>query len=148
MRTRRSQPRDPNTRPDSRCCASTRNPTRGRLLRSRLERSRRCRHMGSFASWCRMAIRRQSVFRGMFLSFTSYHPSNVIPVQPRQRPTTYCTSPSTGQRRLQIPLQRQGRCYCLVRTQLLLPLRQRRVHYESRRRPQARVPNLLRRPRS
>jgi diadenosine tetraphosphatase ApaH/serine/threonine PP2A family protein phosphatase len=70
------------------------------------------------------------------------------PVQPRKRSSAHSTGSSTGQRRLQVPLQRQGRRHRVVRTQLLLPLRQRRVDYEPRRGPQTRVPDFLRRSRS
>jgi diadenosine tetraphosphatase ApaH/serine/threonine PP2A family protein phosphatase len=67
------------------------------------------------------------------------------PVQPCKRTPTHSTSSSTRQRRLQVSFQRQGCRHRMVRTQLLLPLRQCRVHYEPRRGPQARVSNLLRR---
>ena len=46
-----------------------------------------------------------------------------------------------------VPLQGQGRRHSLVRAQLLLPLRQRRLDYESWRRLEARVPDLQRRAR-
>lgn len=74
--------------------------------------------------------------------------SLTVAVQPRKRSPTHRTRPSISQRRLQIPFQRQRRRHRLVSTQLLLPLRKRRLHHEPRRRPQAGIPNLLRRARS
>lgn len=47
---------------------------------------------------------------------------------------THRPCPSACQRGLQVPLQGQRCCDCLVSTQLLLPLRQRRFHHEPRRR--------------
>jgi diadenosine tetraphosphatase ApaH/serine/threonine PP2A family protein phosphatase len=76
------------------------------------------------------------------------HVTNRSSVQPRKRSATHSTSTSTGQRRLQIPLQRQGRCHRVVSTELLLPLRKRRIHHEPGRRPQARIPDLFCRTRS
>jgi diadenosine tetraphosphatase ApaH/serine/threonine PP2A family protein phosphatase len=78
------------------------------------------------------------------LSLHFLHASNLVLVQPCQRPATHCSRSSAGQRRLQISFQGQGCCHRLVCTQLLLPLRKRCFHYESGRGPQARVSNFLR----
>jgi hypothetical protein len=66
------------------------------------------------------------------LDAAHHHLSNNHLVQSRQRSTAHCSRPSTRQRRLQVPLPKQRRRHRLVRAQLLLPLRKRRVHYESR----------------
>jgi hypothetical protein len=76
------------------------------------------------------------------------HVTNNISVQPRKRPATHSTSASTGQRRLQVPLQRQGCRDRMVSTELLLPLRKRRIHHEPGRGSQTGVPDLLRGTRS
>jgi diadenosine tetraphosphatase ApaH/serine/threonine PP2A family protein phosphatase len=76
------------------------------------------------------------------------HVSNLHIVQSRQWPTTHCTCPPTCQRRLQVPLPKQRRRHRLVRAQLLLPLRKRRVYHEPGRGSEAGIPNLLRCPRS
>jgi diadenosine tetraphosphatase ApaH/serine/threonine PP2A family protein phosphatase len=55
------------------------------------------------------------------------------PVQPRQQLTTHCPSPSTRQRRLQISLPVARSRHRLVSAELLLPLRQRRIHHDARR---------------
>ena len=63
----------------------------------------------------------------------------------------YKVSSNTSKKELMlisaVPLQGQGRRHSLVRAQLLLPLRQRRLDYESGRGLEARVPDLQRRAR-
>jgi diadenosine tetraphosphatase ApaH/serine/threonine PP2A family protein phosphatase len=53
-------------------------------------------------------------------------------VQPREQPTTHCPSPSACERRLQVPLPIARSRHRLVSAQLLLPLRQRGVHHDTR----------------
>jgi len=67
-----------------------------------------------------------------------------LPVQPRQQPTTHRPRPSAGQRRLQIPLPIARSRHRLVGAQLLLPLWQRGIHHDARRRLGARLQNLQR----
>lgn len=55
----------------------------------------------------------------------------IPPVQPRQQPHPHRPRTPACQRRLQVPLQRQGRRYRVVRAELLLPLWQCREYHES-----------------
>ncbi len=63
------------------------------------------------------------------------------PIPPTLKTPMLTFSPTT------VALRRQIRRNGLVRPKLLLPLRQRRLHHESRRRPKSALHNLLRRPR-
>jgi diadenosine tetraphosphatase ApaH/serine/threonine PP2A family protein phosphatase len=73
------------------------------------------------------------------------HTNYLFPVQPRQQSTTHRPRPSAGQRGLQIPLPIARSRHRLVGAQLLLPLRQRRLHHDARRGLGARLQNLQRR---
>lgn len=150
LRPRWSVSRNPNPRPDPRRGSRARNPARRCLLRSRLVRSGRRRHMGRLATRRRLAFWRQGFFRSKFsqdppLLACAVHTNIIFPVQPRQQPATHRARPPARQRGLQVPLPVARGRHRLVGAQLLLPLRQRRVYHDARRGPRARFQDLLRR---
>lgn len=64
-------------------------------------------------------------------------------VQPCQQSPAHCTCPSACQRRVQVSFCESGCRHGLVSTKLLLSLRERRLHYDVRRRPNSRFQNIL-----